>query len=342
MANVNDKAGADPKRLFLKNQTESYMIANYEAREAGITTDTNFVAYKDNAGTFKKLALSDHVHSSLVIPSTTTAALTVAATTGYATLQNADAGAGMAFKIGSAGANSGVYVGEIDFITSGTAQVDKRVALIASQLTDASGTVPYADLEFHTANGAAPEERMRILSTGNVCIGATTGSSKLNVIGGVHIGSTGTLSDAGAGNLIVDGEITGGGLTASKIVGTDANKKLVSLSFGSSAGSICEGNDSRLSDARTPTAHVHSSVAASDGSPDPALSFDATGIGSFVDAVVMADNKALYFGAAKTYGIRYDALGTGKIRVQLALHTNPADLSTGDWYVDNSGYVRVK
>lgn len=52
-------------------------------------------------------------------------------------------------------------------------------------------------------------------------------------------------------------------LSASQIVETDASSKLISAAkgtaynkaFGSGAGTVCEGNDARLSDARTPTAH---------------------------------------------------------------------------------------
>ena len=57
-----------------------------------------------------------------------------------------------------------------------------------------------------------------------------------------------------AGNITTDGK-----------VGTSANKPLITTtkgvvttgSFGTSANSFCEGNDSRLSDARTPLAHTH-------------------------------------------------------------------------------------
>ncbi|GAB1351312.1 hypothetical protein MASR1M12_00420 [Erysipelotrichia bacterium] len=40
---------------------------------------------------------------------------------------------------------------------------------------------------------------------------------------------------------------------------TPANfKTVMGLNYGTAAGTVCEGNDSRLSDARTPVAHVHS------------------------------------------------------------------------------------
>lgn len=54
--------------------------------------------------------------------------------------------------------------------------------------------------------------------------------------------------------------LTGGGdLSANRTLAAD---------FGSTAGKICQGNDSRLSDARTPTAHTHSGSDITSGSID--------------------------------------------------------------------------
>ena len=58
---------------------------------------------------------------------------------------------------------------------------------------------------------------------------------------------------------------THGNITNDGKVGTDANKPLITGtggavqagSFGTAANTFCEGNDSRLSDARTPVAHTH-------------------------------------------------------------------------------------
>ena len=58
---------------------------------------------------------------------------------------------------------------------------------------------------------------------------------------------------------------THGNITNDGKVGTDANKPLITGtdgviqagSFGTSANTFCEGNDSRLSDARTPLSHTH-------------------------------------------------------------------------------------
>lgn len=62
------------------------------------------------------------------------------------------------------------------------------------------------------------------------------------------------------GDLVVDSNLNVGGLTASQIVETGANKKLISVAkgtaynadFGTGSNTVCQGNDSRLSDARTP------------------------------------------------------------------------------------------
>lgn len=68
-------------------------------------------------------------------------------------------------------------------------------------------------------------------------------------------GTTATINGA----MSVSGNINVGGLTASRIVETDATKTLVSVvkntaynkNFGTASGTACQGNDSRLSDART-------------------------------------------------------------------------------------------
>ena len=56
------------------------------------------------------------------------------------------------------------------------------------------------------------------------------------------------------GNLANDGKI---GTTANKPLITGTGGVVQAGSFGTSANTFCEGNDSRLSDARTPVAHTH-------------------------------------------------------------------------------------
>jgi len=57
------------------------------------------------------------------------------------------------------------------------------------------------------------------------------------------------------GNITNDGKI---GSNANKPLITTTDGTITTGSFGTTANTFCEGNDSRLSDARTPTAHTHS------------------------------------------------------------------------------------
>jgi len=59
------------------------------------------------------------------------------------------------------------------------------------------------------------------------------------------------------GNITNDGKI---GSTATLPIITGASGVLTAGSFGTTAGTFAQGNDSRLSDARTPTAHTHGNI----------------------------------------------------------------------------------
>ena len=73
--------------------------------------------------------------------------------------------------------------------------------------------------------------------------------------------STMTPSSHTHGNITNAGAI---GSTANKPVITTTSGKLTTGSFGTTANTFCQGNDSRLSDARTPTSHTHTKSEISD------------------------------------------------------------------------------
>ena len=59
------------------------------------------------------------------------------------------------------------------------------------------------------------------------------------------------------GNITNDGKI---GSTASLPIITTTSGVLTTGSFGTTSGTFCQGNDSRLSDARTPISHIHGNI----------------------------------------------------------------------------------
>jgi hypothetical protein len=94
----------------------------------------------------------------------------------------------------------------------------------------------------------------------------------LETLGGVAEGDP-RLSDSRTptshthGNLSNAGAI---GTTANLPLKTGTNGVIEAGSFGTAAGSFCEGNDARLSDARTPLSHVHAAADVTSGTFDNA------------------------------------------------------------------------
>ena len=96
--------------------------------------------------------------------------------------------------------------------------------------------------------------------------------SKLNSSAGYEEFTAGTATSVpwsgvtGKPSSYTPSSHTHGNITNAGAIGTTANKPLITTtngvittgSFGTTANTFCEGNDSRLSDARTPTAHTHS------------------------------------------------------------------------------------
>lgn len=74
---------------------------------------------------------------------------------------------------------------------------------------------------------------------------SSTDKTKLDGVATGATANTGTVTSIIAGTGLTGGTITGSGTLA--------------VSYGTSAGTACQGNDSRLSDARTPTAHNQAS-----------------------------------------------------------------------------------
>ncbi len=93
--------------------------------------------------------------------------------------------------------------------------------------------------------------------------GAVTAGSFGTTSGTFCEGNDSRLSDSRTPKSHAHGNISNGGAigsTSGLPVVTGANGVLQAGSFGTAAGTVCEGNDSRLSNARTPTSHTHGSI----------------------------------------------------------------------------------
>jgi phage-related tail fiber protein len=152
----------------------------------------------------------------------------------------------------------------------------------------------------------------------------------------VCIGNDARLSDARTPTSHTHGNISNTGAigsTANLPLITTTNGAITTGSFGTAANTFCQGNDSRLSDARTPTAHNHSASEITSGTLNvdriPGLdaskittgTIDAARLPSYVDDV-------LEFSSTNDFPVNGE---TGKIYISLA--TNKTYRWSGSAYV---------
>ena len=125
--------------------------------------------------------------------------------------------------------------------------------------------------------------------------GTNTGDQTITLTGmvtgsgtGSFVASLGSFTKAQLDTAVSDGNVLyvgdaptahdHGNITNAGAIGSTANLPLITTtsgvvtvgSFGSTANTFCQGNDSRLSDARTPTAHNHVGSEITSGTVDPA------------------------------------------------------------------------
>lgn len=174
-------------------------------------------------------AAATHTHGSADIADFTTAAAaaapvqSVAGQTGAVTLAKADVG-----------------LGNVD----NTSDLDKPVSSATQQALDAKA----ASSHFH--------------SWSEITSGTPTTLSGYGITDAVS-SSDGRLSDARTPTSHTHGNLTDAGAigtTSGLPIITTTAGVLTAGAFGSTPGTFCQGNDARLSNARTPTAHTHAAA----------------------------------------------------------------------------------
>ena len=148
----------------------------------------------------------------------------------------------------------------------------------------ASGTHVHGNITNAGAIGSTANLPLITTTSGVVTVGAFgTGATNFTA------GNDARLSDARTPTSHVHGNITNVGAigsTANLPIITTTSGVLIAGSFGSTANTFTQGNDSRLSDARTPVSHVHGDISNA-GAITSAVITPATG-----DAIILSDSSA--------------------------------------------------
>lgn len=108
----------------------------------------------------------------------------------------------------------------------------------------------------------------------------------------------------------------------------------LSVTFGTTAGTVCQGNDSRLSDPRAPTAHTHASIT-NTGLAPTAASAPSVWASPGLD-VRRATNTGSYPSA---YGNILSLNGDGYGQIMIGMNTGASPSNTGLWFRNSRDVV---
>jgi hypothetical protein len=166
---------------------------------------------------------------------------------------------------------------EVDFAADGTSSSSKAVRADDSRLSDARTPTAHNHSASEVNSGTLDIARIPTGSTSStVCIGndsrlsdSRTPTAHTHPLADIQQGGAtsgqvlewsgsawGPATLSGGGGGTVTSVTAGTGLTGGTITATGT----IAADFGTAAGTICQGNDARLSDSRTPTAHTHGNI----------------------------------------------------------------------------------
>jgi len=226
-----------------------------------------------------------------------------------------------------------VAVGDDIFIVEDLGNNRIRLIPAPTHVSEAGTPVNKAllqPIEDYLATGVVPVERT--ITAGN----GLTGGGSLTTNRTLSLGTPSTISPNTTNNVTstshthaVSGLVpstreieAGTGLTGGGDLSVD---RTLSVNFGTTAGTVCEGNDSRLSNARPPTAHNH---AAGDLPSTYTLLDHFINSGEIETAQIAGIKNSLYRG--KNLGTSYTSAQQSQVASGKFL-----DLWVGDYWVIN-------
>ena len=250
---------------------------------------------------------------------------------------------------GSANASISTTLSNIDAskITSGTIDIARipKAALAELKIVaddDARFALTTADIQ----NG----DTVKVESTGKMYY--VKDQTKLSTEDGYAVYTTDQASSVDWSGVInkpttfTPSSHTHGKITNDGKIGTDDNKPLITTtggvvttgSFGTAANTFCQGNDSRLSDARTPKAHTH---AKSDITDFPTLATVATS-GSYTDlsnkpTIPTVNNATLTIQKNGTTVKTFTANASANVTANITVPTKTSELTNNSGYITSSG-----
>lgn len=131
-----------------------------------------------------------------------------------------------------------------------------------SGVSPALSEITYGELAVNIADGLiycrTPGDLIIPITVANGAITMTKIGATGTPSASTYLRGDGTWATVSGGSGTVTGITAGTGLTG----GTITTSGTLAVSYGTTAGTACEGNDARLSDARTPTAHASTHTAA--------------------------------------------------------------------------------
>jgi hypothetical protein len=205
--------------------------------------------------------------------------------------QGAAGATGATGATGPAGSGIEILTTQGDLLYRGASEGERLPIGTSGQVLKVSGGIPAWGAESGAVSSVAGRTGAVTLAVADVANAVATSDSRLS--------DARTPLSHTHGNLTNDGKV---GTIANLPLRTGTNGVVEAGSFGTSAGSFCEGNDSRLSDTRTPSSTLAHASSHATGGTDALTPFSIGADSRFVTtSLTVFASQTLAAGRAQIY-----------------------------------------